>query len=179
MSINQATLDLIKRFEGFRPDAYFCPAGKLTIGYGTTASAGVGIDPRPGMRITEAEAETYLLRTVDKFAATIRPMITAPVNENQFGAMVSLAYNIGPGAFGRSSVLSRFNRGEIASAADAFRMWNKAGGKVLQGLVNRREEERKLFLTPVATGKPVAVASPWAGLVAFISSLANLARKGA
>ena len=174
MPVNDATLRLIKEFEGFRAAAYRCPAGVWTIGYGTTAAADVGITPRAGMVIDEAQAEVYLRRTVEKFAATIRPMITAPVNENQFGAMVSLAYNIGPAAFGRSSVLSRFNAGKIQSAADAFRMWNQAGGKVLPGLVRRREAERALFLTPVATPAPQ---SPWAALVALISSI--FTRKGA
>lgn len=168
MTVNKDTIDLIKRWEGFRPDAYKCPAGVWTIGYGTTASAGAGITPRAGMVIDEAQAEVYLRRTVDKFAATIRPMITAPVTDNQFGAMVSLAYNIGPSAFGRSSVLGRFNRGDIQGAADAFRMWNKAGGRVLQGLVNRREDEIRLFLTSEpATAKQ----SPWAALIAAVAAL--------
>ena len=154
MSINKAGLDLIKKWEGFRSATYRCSAGVLTIGYGTTKAAGVGIDPQPGMHITEPEAAEYLRRTVDKFAAQIRPAITAPINENEFAAFVSLAYNIGPGAFRKSSALRHFNQGNKAKAADAILLWNKAGGKVLKGLQNRRAEERALFLRPVAAQTP-------------------------
>lgn len=149
MKVNQATIDLIKKWEGFRAEAYRDPVGIWTIGYGTTARAGVGIEPRAGMKITEAEAERYLRKSVEKFADAIRPHITAPINENQFGAFVSLAYNIGPGAFIESTALRRFNDGDIPGAAEAMKWWNKAGGRVLRGLVNRREDEVRLFMTPV------------------------------
>lgn len=149
MKINQATVDLVKEFEGYRADAYKCPAGVWTIGYGTTAAAGVGIEPKPGMTISKSDAEAYLEATLDKFADKIAPLITAPINENEFGAFLSLAYNIGPGAFRRSSALDAFNDGDKANAAKAILLWNKAGGKVLKGLTRRREAERKLFLTPV------------------------------
>lgn len=147
VAINQATINLIKDFEGFRAETYLDAVGVPTIGYGTTAMAGVGIEPRAGMKVTEQQAEAYLLKTVEKFAAQIVPSIKRPTNDNEFGAMVSLAYNIGPGAFKRSSVLRHFNAGDKSRAADAFLMWNKAGGKVLKGLVRRREAERALFLT--------------------------------
>ena len=153
MTINKAGLDLIKKWEGFRAAAYADPVGIWTIGYGTTKAAGVGIDPKPGMRISEAEAEEYLRRAVEKFAANIKPALTAPINENEWAAFLSLAYNIGPGAFRKSSALRHFNAGNKAKAADAILMWNKAGGKVLQGLNNRRAEERALFLRPT-TQKP-------------------------
>jgi lysozyme len=96
---------------------------------------------------------------VDKFAATIRPKITAPINDNEFGAFVSLAYNIGPGAFMKSSALRHFNAGDKAKAADAILLFNKAGGRVLQGLVNRRKDERVLFLTPVSGGAAIGTPS--------------------
>lgn len=146
--MNRASLDLIKEFEGLRLTAYQDSVGVWTIGYGTTAKAGVGIEPKAGMKITEGQAEAYLQAAIDKFAAQIAPKITRPTTANQFGAMVSLAYNIGPSAFGKSSVLRLFNDGEVARAADAFRLWNKAGGKVLAGLTRRREAERALFLKP-------------------------------
>lgn len=157
MTVNRATLDLIKRFEGFRAEAYPDPAtggDPWTIGYGTTGRAGVGIDPKPGMKISEAQATEFLRRGVDKFAADIRPAITAPINENEFGAFVSLAYNIGPTAFKRSSALRHFNAGNKAKAANSILLWNKAGGKVLRGLVRRREAERELFLTPAKPTTP-------------------------
>lgn len=147
--INQAGLDLIKEFEGFRPETYDDGAGVLTIGYGTTARAGVGIDPQPGMVITQAEAEWYLEKALMAFADKILPAITAPINENEWAAFLSLAYNIGPSAFKRSSALRHFNNGDKFMAAKSILLWNKAGGKVMRGLERRREAERKLFLTPV------------------------------
>jgi lysozyme len=149
MKINRATVDLVKEFEGFRAETYTCSGGVLTIGYGTTAAAGVGIKPKPGMKITKEEAEGYLHAGLEKFTAQIEGDITAPINENEFGAFLSLAYNIGPGAFKKSSALRHFNNGDKTKAANAILMWNKAGGKVLKGLTRRREAERKLFLTPV------------------------------
>ena len=160
MRVNRAALDLIKEFEGFRSETYRDIAGVLTIGYGTTAAAGVGIVPVPGMTITKAEAEWYLQKAVDKFAAQIAKYITAPINENEFGAFVSLAYNIGPTAFRKSSALRYFNAGDKTRAANNIRLFNKAGGKVLKGLVRRREAERALFLTPIANTKPLAAPGP-------------------
>ena len=186
--INKATLDLIKQFEGLRLKAYKDPVGIWTIGYGTTAAAGVGCVPKAGMVITEDQAEGYLLLALDKFAAQVRPKITAPINENEYGAFLSLAYNIGPGAFGKSSALRKFNAGDKAGAADAILMWNKAGGKVLKGLVNRRQAERALFLTPVTSApvtrpaprvnEPAKIEHEKPGLLALIlSALARLFRK--
>ena len=164
--VNQRTINLIKEFEGFRAEAYRDAAGVWTIGYGTTAAAGVGVTPVPGMTITKAEAEWYLQKAVNKFAGQVEAMLTAPANDNQFGAFVSLAYNIGPGAFSRSSALRRFNEGKVALAAEAILAWNKAtvsGRKqVLRGLARRREAEKALFLSPVVGG-PAKPTSPPAG----------------
>lgn len=160
MKINQAGLSLIKEFEGFRAKAYQDSAGVWTIGYGTTAAAGVGIDPKQGMTITEAQAESYLHAAIDKFAAQIIPMIKRPATDNQFSAFLSLAYNIGPGAFGKSSALRKFNDGDEAGAANAILLWNKAGGKVLAGLKRRRAAERALFLTPQVKETPVSATRP-------------------
>lgn len=175
MTINQAGLDLIKEFEGFRATTYRCSAGVLTIGYGTTAAAGVGIAPKPGMTITEAQASEYLAKTVDKFGAQIRPLLKREPNPNQWAAMVSLAYNIGPGAFAKSSVLRLFNAGEDEGAAEAFLLWNKAKGKVLKGLTRRREAEKALFSTrPAAPVNETAKSehvSPWAALIAALLRL--------
>lgn len=156
MKINQATIDLVKKWEGFKAKAYICPAGVLTIGYGTTNRAGIsGVSVAPNMVITQTKAEEWLRLGLDKFADQIRPSITAPINENEFGAFVSLAYNIGPSAFKNSSALRHFNVGDKAKAASAIKLWNKAtvNGKrqVLQGLVNRRNEEVELFLSPATS----------------------------
>jgi len=169
MTINKAGLDLIKEFEGFRAEAYRDPIGIWTIGYGSTAMAGVGIDPKPGMRITEAQAEDYLRKTVVKFAAHIDPLIKQPINENERAAFLSLAYNIGPGAFAKSSALRHFNQGNKAKAADAILLFNKAGGKVLNGLVRRRQAERALFLAPVSHKAPSR--SPQIGVGGLIAAI--------
>lgn len=159
--INQATFDLVEEFEGLRLKAYKDAVGVWTIGYGTTAAAGLGIEPKAGMSITEAEAESLLAEGLERFAASIRPKITAPINDNEFGAFLSLSYNIGPGAFAKSSALRKFNAGDKAGAADAILLWNKAGGKVLAGLKRRREAERELFISPVTQHvTPVAAPKP-------------------
>lgn len=145
--IDPRAIALIKEFEGFRAQAYKDAVGVLTIGFGTTKAADVGIDPQIGMVISEAEAEMFLRRAVDKFAAMIEPMITQPITAAEFGAFLSLAYNIGPAAFARSSALRHFNAGDKPAAAQAILAWNKAGGKVLPGLVRRRAAERDLFLS--------------------------------
>ena len=156
--MNKAGLDIVKEFEGLRLTAYRCPAGVLTIGYGTTTRAGVGLNVTQGMTITKSEAEWYLDKALKIFEAKIDPLITRPINENELSAFVSLAYNIGPGAFKRSSALRHFNAGDKPRAAKSILLWNKAtvnGKRVkLAGLVRRREAERKLFLKPVIKGTP-------------------------
>lgn len=147
MRINKATINLVKKWEGLRTKAYQDSVGVWTIGYGTTAEAGLGIEPRAGMEITEAEAENYLRLGLEKFADEIKDGFTRTPTANQFGAMLSLAYNIGSPAFLRSTALKRFNAGDIQGAAQAMTWFNKAGGKVLRGLVNRRAEEVALFLS--------------------------------
>ena len=140
---------MIKQFEGCKLTAYQDMVGVWTIGYGTTAMAGLGITPAKGMTITQERADDLLRQGVDKFAATVDALITANVNANEFGACVLLAYNIGPNAFARSTVLRELNAGNKDRAAAAFKMWNKAGGEIVQGLINRRNAEVTLFLTPV------------------------------
>lgn len=148
MNINQATVDLVKEFEGLRLKAYRDPVGVVTIGYGYTNRAGFGPGVDMGDVWTEDRAEEMLRKGLDVFADQIRPHFTREPNENQFGAMLSLTYNIGAGAFADSTCLRRFNEGDEEGAAEALTWFNKAGGKVLRGLVRRREAERQLFLTP-------------------------------
>ena len=175
MRVNQPTIDLIKRFEGFVPDAYMDRMANppiVTIGYGTTSRAGVGIVPKMGMKVTQAEAEEYLRRAVEKFADQIEPGFQRNPNENQFGAFVSLAYNVGPGAVLKSTALRKWNAGDLAGVEAGFRMFNKAGKSVLNGLVRRREAEVELFRAPVqsevlAAIKPLADhgTSPWLSII--------------
>lgn len=149
MKTNRAGIELLKKWEGCRLTAYRDSVGVLTIGYGLTSAAGI-IKVTEGLTITQEQADEYLVKALVKYEAAVKKALTRAPNENQYSAMVSLCYNIGPGAFAKSSVVRLFNEGDAKGAADAFRMWNKAGGKVLKGLVSRREDERALFLRPVA-----------------------------
>ncbi|QDP55390.1 MAG: putative endolysin [Prokaryotic dsDNA virus sp.] len=172
--INQATVDLVKEFEGLELSAYRDPVGVLTIGYGYTNQAGYGPGVQPGDRWTQEQAEKMLAEGLDRFGAQIRPMFTRTPNENQFGAFVSLAYNIGVTAFRNSTALRRFNAGDNAGAAEALTWFNKAGGTKLRGLVRRREEEKALFLTPppIRHADPAEVPQGW--LAALVKALARL-----
>lgn len=142
MKINAAGLALIKEFEGLRLRAYHDAVGIPTIGYGSTGS-----HVRMGMTITEQEAEDLLKLDLSRFERGVAQAVGAvPTTPNQFSAMVCLAYNIGVGAFNRSSVLRLHLQGKRLLAAGAFLLWVKAGGKTLRGLVRRRNAERKLYL---------------------------------
>jgi lysozyme len=143
-------LALIKQFEGLRLAAYRDSVGVWTIGYGHTAAAG---EPRPraGMRITKAEAEAILARDLGRYENAVLAALSRPATQDQFDAMVSLCFNIGPGNFTKSSVVRAFNVGEEERAARAFLAWNKAGGKILAGLARRREAEKRLFLSQTPT----------------------------
>lgn len=161
--INQAALDLIKEFEGLSLAAYLCPAGVWTIGYGHTSRAG---EPKvtPGMTIGEDRAEAILRRDLRVFEDAVDRAVNRPMTENQRGAFVSLCYNIGAGAFAKSTAVKRFNAGDVHGAAEAMTWWNKAGGKVLRGLVRRREAERALFLSEeVGEDIPVSPTAPIEG----------------
>jgi lysozyme len=150
MQISDEGLRLIKSFEGYlarQKDgscaAYLCPANVATIGWGCTEGV------KLGMVWTLAEAEAGLKREIAKFETAVMKSVTVEMNQNEFDAMVSLAYNIGASAFNRSTVLKRLNKGDRAGAAQAFEFWNKGGGRVLNGLVSRRKREAALFLKPV------------------------------
>lgn len=191
MKINSRGLKLIRRFEGFRASAYRDAVGVWTIGYGHTSRAGpphVG----PGMKITRAQGEKILARDVEKFATQIRPLIRVPLNDNQFSALVSFAYNVGVGGFRRSSVLRVVNRGRFDLVPQRLSLWVKAGGRVLPGLVRRRAAEGVLFARPIgrqerttttapvepAPGKPpqkstTNIATLMGALAGLISAVAN------
>lgn len=147
-------VELVATFEGFRSNAYLCPAGVWTIGYGTTTAAGVGIVVEEGVQISEPQARTYLWKALAKFGEKIAPKIAVETSEAEWAAILSLAYNIGPRAFSNSTVLRKLNAGDRRGAADAFLMWNKAKGRVLPGLVGRREHERATFLALPHGSKP-------------------------
>jgi lysozyme len=168
MQTNAEGLSLIKIFEGLRLKAYKDPVGILTIGYGHTYAAGAP-EVKLGMVITREEAEAMLRRDLVMYEKAVADAVKVALTSNQNSACVSLCYNIGPGNFKKSSVLRFINQGRFDDAADAFLLWNRAGGKILSGLVKRRAAEAALFIkgsdnvdTPeeeratveAATGKP-------------------------
>lgn len=132
--------------EGNKLKAYQDSVGIWTIGVGHTAAAGEP-HPKAGMTITAAQSDEILTRDLAKFEKTVNDAIKVQMGQNEFDAMVSLAFNIGGGAFAKSSVVRKFNAGDRAGAADSFLLWNKAGGKVIKGLTIRRQAERQQFLT--------------------------------
>lgn len=163
MKTSRDGIALIKKWEGCRLTAYPDPGTggePWTIGYGHTSAAGAPM-VKKGMKITQQEADDILVRDLVKYESAVMKALTVLPTQNQFDAMVSLCYNIGPGAFAGSSVVKKFNASNISGAADAFRLWNKAGGRVMQGLVNRREDERKHFLrTAVRPVEPLPPPPP-------------------
>ena len=142
--LSQAGFDLIKQFEGCRLKAYRCPAGIWTIGYGWTKAVGHRVI-HPGMTITQDQAEALLAEGVKPYCAAVEQACPT-ATDDQFAAMVSLAYNIGVGAFAKSSVARHHAAGNYPRAADSFLLWTKGGGKTLPGLVRRRRAERALYL---------------------------------
>jgi lysozyme len=142
MRINEEGLKLLKKFEGCKLKTYRCVAGVLTIGYGHT-----GKDVTEGMTITKKEAEDLLVKDLERFEAGVKDLVKVSISENQFSALVSFAYNIGLNALSGSTLMKKLNAGDIMGAANQFERWNKAGGKEVQGLTNRRLAERDLFLT--------------------------------
>lgn len=144
--VNQDGLNLIKEFEGFRRNAYLCPAGVWTIGYGSTFYPD-GRRVQKGDVISNKEAEELLKITVNNFANDVDRLVTVPINDNHFSALVSLAFNIGVYAFKNSTLRRVLNQGNYQEAARQFLRWDKAGGKTLAGLTRRRQAERNLFLS--------------------------------
>lgn len=159
MKISAVGIALIKEFEGFpnggRP--YLDPVGIWTIGYGHTE--GVGPNSR---RITEREASELLERDIgDKYGPHVRRLPTsAALNQNQFDALVSFIYNLGPGSISADTGIgAALRKKQWKRAADEMLRWNKANGRELPGLTRRRKAERALFLRPVAED-PLAALTP-------------------
>jgi len=150
MKTSTAGLNLIKRSEGLKLRAYTCSGGVLTVGYGSTKGV------RPGMVITQAEADARLREDLEEAEAAVERLVTVPLNSNEHAALVSFVFNIGAGAFERSTLIRLLNRNDRQGAARQFRRWVRGGGKVLPGLVTRRAAEAALFLTPVTPLEVVA-----------------------
>lgn len=144
--LNECGLDLLKTFEGCRLRAYPDPGtggDPWTIGYGHT-----GPEVVPGLIWTQDQCDRELVYDVERFCEAVEEALTVDVSENEFAAMVCLAFNIGASAFRKSTLLRQVNEGRMAEAADQFLRWNRAGGRVMEGLTRRRTAERALFLAP-------------------------------
>jgi GH24 family phage-related lysozyme (muramidase) len=145
----QPAVDLIKRFEGLRLEAYLCPAGVWTIGYGHT-----GPNVKAGLKITQLDAEALLLSDIERFARAVDTWIKVDLTNNQRCALISFTFNVGIGALQESTLRKRLNNGEdpVKVAMEELPRWNKGDGKILEGLVRRRRAEVELFCHGV---KPV------------------------
>ena len=140
MKTGNKGIELIKHFEGCELEAYKCPAGVWTIGYGHIKGV------KEGMTITESQAEEMLKSELNEYEGYINNLVTVQLNQNQFDAMVSWVYNLGGGNLKASTLLKVLNAGDYDGVPAQMLRWNKAGGKVLEGLTRRRQAEADLFV---------------------------------
>ena len=140
MQTGNKGIELIKHFEGCELEAYKCPAGVWTIGYGHIKGV------KEGMKITEHQAEEMLKSELHEYEGYINDYVTVPLNQNQFDAMVSWVYNLCGGNLRASTLLKVLNAGDYDGVPAQMLRWNKAGGKVLEGLTRRRQAEADLFV---------------------------------
>lgn len=135
-------VNIIKKHEGLRLEAYLpTPNDVWTIGYGHTHTT------KQGMKITEDQAEKLLYLDIAWAEEAVKGLVKVPLTQNQFDALVSFVFNVGAGAFAKSTLLRFLNTGDYTNAAAQFLRWNKQKGRILNGLTKRREEERRLFLS--------------------------------
>ena len=140
MHTSDQGFELIKKFEGCELEAYKCAAGVWTIGYGHTK------DVQEGDKWTEEKADFMLWRELDdEYEHYVNSLVTVPINQCQFDALVSWTYNLGPNNLKKSSMLRVLNEGKYDEVPAQMKRWNKAKGKVLAGLTRRREAEALMF----------------------------------
>jgi lysozyme len=147
--INTAGLNLIESFEGCILHPYLDAVKLPTIGIGTTVYPDGKKVTMKDLSITKDQARAFLKSHMDKDCVAVSTLVKVVINDNQFAALVSFAYNLGTGALSTSTLLRKLNLGDVAGAADEFLKWTHAGGIELRGLVRRRQAERTLFLRPV------------------------------
>ncbi|MBN9564875.1 MAG: lysozyme [Alphaproteobacteria bacterium] len=145
LQISHKGLALIKHFEGFKNKPYTCPGGYVTIGYGHV----VGKDQK-FKTITEHEAEELLLIDAQKALQALSRLVRVPLTQPQVDAIISFIFNLGAGAFQRSTLRACINRGDQPQACLEFLKWIKAGGKILPGLVKRRQAEAALYQSGIS-----------------------------
>lgn len=149
MQVSDAGIELIKSFEGFRANAYPDPKSggdPWTVGYGTTKFPS-GRPVKKGDYVTPAQAEMYLREDVKKFASSVDALVTVPLKQCQYDAIVSFVYNLGATNFRKSILLKKLNARDYKGAADEFLRWVSPGSSVEAGLRRRRTAERDLFLS--------------------------------
>ena len=146
MQTSEKGIALIKQFEGCKLTAYQDSVGVWTIGYGGTQPVD-GKPIRAGMTIKQETAERLLKTGLVSYESDVSRLVKVGLTQGQFDALVSFTYNLGARSLSTSTLLLKLNAGDYAAAADEFLRWNKAGGKVLNGLTRRREAERALFLS--------------------------------
>lgn len=160
MQVSQRGLDLIAKFEGVVLHAYNDPVGHCTVGVGHLIHRGncTQEDYTRWRNMTRAQAMRLLKLDLASREAAVDRLVTVPLNQNEFDALVSFVFNLGVGAFEKSTLLRLLNQGKRKAAAEEFGRWVFAGGQKLPGLVTRRAAERRLFQTPVV--KETAVTRP-------------------
>lgn len=146
MQTSDKGIALIKEFEGCKLTAYQDSVGVWTIGYGWTQPVD-GKPIRAGMTIKQETAERLLKTGLVSYEGDVSRLVKVGLTQEQFDALVSFTYNLGSRSLSTSTLLRKLNAGDYTGAADEFLRWNKAGGKVLNGLTRRREAERALFLS--------------------------------
>ncbi len=139
MTIPSAAVDIVKRWESCRLDAYRDSGSVPTVGYGHTAGVHMGL------HITQQQADQWLEHDLAMFARGVRAMVKVTLTDNQFAALLSLTFNIGLAALSRSTLLRRLNMGDYIGARDEFQRWIFDEGKRVEGLVNRRKDEAELW----------------------------------
>ena len=137
--ISNEGIALIKKFEGCELESYRCSADVPTLGYGHTRGVS------DGDTCTQQEADNMLADDLQEFEQYVNDLVNADLSQNQFDALVAWTYNLGPTNLKASTLLKRVNEDDIADVPHQIKRWNKAGGKVLDGLIRRREAEALLF----------------------------------
>jgi len=140
MQISEEGLSLIKKFEGCELEAYLCPAGVWTIGYGHTK------DVKEGDKINKEEAEYLLQEEMIEYEGYVNDFVEVTLQQHQYDSLVSFCYNLGGGSLKKSTLLKVLNDSKYEEVPAQIRRWNKAGGEVLEGLVRRREAEAVMFM---------------------------------
>lgn len=146
MIVNKSGIDLMHQFEGCKLTAYLCPAKVWTIGWGNTFYEDKS-KVKQGDVITQERANELFQNIVNEFASGVKKLLAKDINENQFSALVCFAYNVGTGNLKQSTLLRKVNNNPFdVTISNEFMRWNKASGKVLNGLTRRRKAESELYV---------------------------------